>query len=258
VSQFGRYASASGNRGQISGVSALQSTGYEFELVFNPTRNWRIAANAASAEAVRTRVAPELHDFLFRPDGGVVGLVQNADGSPSAAGRLIGSPVGGGAASLQAFINGNVLNQGIAAAFAQEGTRTDELRKWTFRALWNYSFDNDSFGGWFRGFSVGGAVRWADAPLLGYAGKILPIAGTTLPVSDVSRPYFGASEAIWDAWTGYRRMLRNRVEWKLQLNLRNIGIGNELRPLAVWPDGRVVQWMIKEPQRWTLTNTFRF
>src|SRR6185436_14690366 len=70
ASLYGNYADATGDRGQISGVSTLKSTGYEFEVTFNPTRNWRISANASSAEAVRTRIAPELHDFLFNPNGG--------------------------------------------------------------------------------------------------------------------------------------------------------------------------------------------
>jgi hypothetical protein len=53
-------------------------------------------------------------------------------------------------------------------------------------------------------------------------------------------------------------MLRDRITWKVQLNVRNIGVGNELRPLAAWPDGTIIQWTIREPQRWTLTNTFSF
>jgi hypothetical protein len=55
-------------------------------------------------------------------------------------------------------------------------------------------------------------------------------------ISDVTRPYYGESEAIFDGWLSY----------------------SALRPLAAWPDGTVVQWTIREPQRWTLTNTFSF
>jgi hypothetical protein len=53
-------------------------------------------------------------------------------------------------------------------------------------------------------------------------------------------------------------MLGPRINWKLQLNVRNLGVGNSLKPLAAWPDGTVVQWTLREPQRWTLTNTFSF
>jgi hypothetical protein len=74
----------------------------------------------------------------------------------------------------------------------------------------------------------------------------------------LNRPFFGPTEALFDGWIGYGRSLGPRVHWKIQLNVRNIGVGNGLRPLAVWPDGRVMQWTIKEPQRWTLTSTFAF
>lgn len=256
-SQYGTYADATGDRGQITGVSTLKSTGYEIEMTLNPTRNWRIAANAASAQAVRTQIAPELYDFIFKP-GGVVSLIQKPDGTSTRAGQLVGTPIGGGAAPLQNFINGNVVNLGLITSFAQEGTQTDELRKWSFRAVMNYSFDGEVFGRWTRGFNLGGAVRWSDRPLLGYGGRTTSINGITLVTSDLSHPYHGRAEAIYDGWIGYRRRLRRGIEWKIQLNVRNIGVGNELRPLAVWPDGRVIQWTIKEPQRWTLTNTFTF
>ena len=72
-------------------------------------------------------------------------------------------------------------------------------------------------------------------------------------------PYYGPTETNFDGWVSYQTKLWNdRVDLKIQLNVRNIGVGNELRPLAVWPDGRVVQWTIREPQRWTLTSTFSF
>ena len=258
ASHFGRYADATGDRGQIHGVSALESSGYEFELSLTPTPNWRISANAARVEAVRTNIAPELRDFIFNPNGGLLSLVQNPDGSPSVAGQLVGSAFGAGASSLHSFVHGNIINLGILSTFAQEGTRTDELRRWSFRGITNYSFSDEILGGRLKGFSIGGAVRWSDAPLLGYGGTTIPSGGSTLGVSDLARPFFGQKETLLDGWIGYGRWLGPRVHWKLQVNVRNIGVGNELRPLAVWPDGRAVQWTIKEPQRWTLTSTFTF
>jgi hypothetical protein len=258
AAQYGSYADATGDRGQITGVSGLASRGYELEATMNPARNWRISANAASTEAVRTHIAPELYDFIFNARGGLLSLVQNPDGSPTAAGQLVGTPIGGGAASLQSFVNGNVVNLGLITTFAQEGTRNDEVRKWSFRAVTNYSFDREIFDGRLNGISIGGAVRWSDRPLLGYAGRTVSNGGLTLAASDVNRPFYGNAEAIFDGWIGYSRKLPHGIDWKVQLNVRNIGVGNELRPLAVWPDGTVVQWTIKEPQRWTITNTFTF
>jgi outer membrane receptor protein involved in Fe transport len=256
ASQFGQYADATGDRGQITAVSALESTGVELELVFNPTRNWRISASAASAEAVRTNIAPELYDFIFNPNGGLLSLVQNSNGTPTAAGNLVGGPTGN--TSLLGYVNANVINNGLITTFAQEGTKTDELRKWSFRAVTNYQFGSELFDGRLKGFNVGGAIRWSDRALLGYAGKTINSGGATLVVSDVASPYFGPRETIVDLSIGYRRKLTDRVNWSVQLFVKNVGVGEELRPLAVWPNGQVIQWTIKEPQKWTLANTFTF
>ena len=205
---------------------------------------------------MRTNIAPELYDFIFNPNGGLVSLVQNPNGTPTAAGSLIGSPTGSN--SLLSYVQGNVINNGLITTFAQEGTKTDELRKWSFRAVTNYQFGSEFLGGRLKGFNVGGAIRWADKPLLGYAGRTITSGGATLVVSDVTRPYWGPRESIVDLSCGYSRRLSSRVNWRVQLFVKNVGVGNELRPLAVWPNGQVVQWTIKEPQKWTLTNSFSF
>jgi hypothetical protein len=225
-------------------------------MTFNPLRNWRISANLGSADAVRTNIAPELYDFIFNPTDGVMGLVQNPNGTASVAGALVGGPTG--STSLQTFIVGNVVNNGVITTFAQEGTKSDELRKWNFRAITNYTFDQEMFGGRLKGFSMGGAVRWADQPILGYGGKVIVSGGASLVVADVQRPYFGPNDPTFDLWFGYGRRVGKRLTWKAQLNVKNVGVGNELIPVGVHPDGSIVTWRIKEPQRWTLTNTFSF
>ncbi|HVU23015.1 MAG TPA: TonB-dependent receptor plug domain-containing protein [Opitutus sp.] len=253
---YGSYADSTDDRGQISAVSALKSTGNEFELTFNPTRNWRIAANAASAEAVRTNVAPELYDFIFNPNGGIVGLVQNPDGTTSAAGALRGTA--SGSTTMQSFVISNILNNGIITTFAQEGTKSDELRKWNYRLVTNYTFDENQFGGKLKGFGVGGAVRWSDKPLIGYGGTMLTIGGGSVAVSDVNQPIYGKQETTFDLWFSYTHRLTKRIDWKAQLNIRNVGVGNELLPVQANPDGQVQVWRIRDPQRITLTNTFEF
>lgn len=253
---YGSYADAVSDRGQITAVSALKSTGLEFELTFNPTRNWRIAATAASAEAVRTNIAPELYNFMFDPNGGLLALVQGPDGKPTAAGQLAGTP--SGSTSLYSYVVSNVLNTGIVTTFAQEGTRTDELRKWGYRLVTNYTFDDRFLDGKLKGFGVGGAVRWSDRPLIGYGGTLLTLGGGSIAGSDVSHPIFGKKEQTFDLWFSYRRKLTRNINWTAQLNIRNLGIGDELLPVQANPDGRVMVWRVRDPQRITLTNTFSF
>jgi catecholate siderophore receptor len=256
---YGKYASGNDDRGQITAVSAVESTGWEYELTFNPLRNWRLSANMSSTQAVRTKIAPELYDFIFNPNGGLLSLVQNADGTPTAAGRLIGTPTTGtGAGALQTFVVGNILNNGVITTFAQEGTKSDELSKWRGSITTSYSFTDEFFGGRLKGWAIGGSVRASDNPLLGYAGKTIVSSGTSLAVSDLTRPIFGAKEIIYDGMISYGRRLGRNIQWKAQLNIRNIGVGNSLKPLYAWPDGTVVYWAIRDPQRLTLTNSFSF
>jgi len=42
------------------------------------------------------------------------------------------------------------------------------------------------------------------------------------------------------------------------LNVRNIGVGNELVPITSEPDGSGATYRIKPPQSWFVTNTISF
>jgi hypothetical protein len=57
---------------------------------------------------------------------------------------------------------------------------------------------------------------------------------------------------------GYRRKVWRNIDWSVRLFVKNLGVGNELRPIGVNPDGTVMTWLIKEPQKWTLSNNFAF
>jgi outer membrane receptor protein involved in Fe transport len=256
AAQYGSYADYNGDRGNVAGVSAVKATGWEYELTFNPTRNWSLTANASSVEAVRTNIAPELRDFLFNPTTGFVQMVQSNTGVPTDAGRLIASATG--TQNLSSILTSNVLNNGVITTLALEGTKSDELRKWSYRMLTSYRFDKDQFGGRLKGVGVGGAVRWSDKPLIGYAGTMLTIEGNTLPASDVSKPIYGKVETTFDLWVSYERALTKKIGLKLQLNVANVGVGNELLPVQANPDGTVMVWRIREPQRITLSSTFSF
>jgi hypothetical protein len=102
---------------------------------------------------------------------------------------------------------------------------------------------------------VGAAVRWQDEVAIGFPVIVDPVAG---PVPDVGNPFYGPTETNFDAWIGYSRKLFGKYQWSIQLNLKNIGVGNELVPIWAQPDGSIASWRINEPQKWTLTNTISF
>jgi len=75
---------------------------------------------------------------------------------------------------------------------------------------------------------------------------------------DIANPYMGPSETDFDLWVGYSRKIWKGITWNVQLNVRNVGVGNELIPITTEPDGSPATYRIRPPQTWELTNTFDF
>jgi hypothetical protein len=57
---------------------------------------------------------------------------------------------------------------------------------------------------------------------------------------------------------GYGRELRQRYNWTVQLNAKNLGVGDKLIPVSAQPDGSINAYRIAEAQKWTLANTISF
>lgn len=260
AAQYGHYSAVTHTRGNnVVGTSALESTGMEYELTYNPTHNWRITINASKAEAVRTNIAPEFYDFLLDPTTGLLNVVQDNAGAATSAGKLnVTANSTGALTDYRNFITSGVVNS-VLPTFLKAGTNTDELRQWHWAAVTNYTFSKDSLVPALNGFNVGGAVRWMDKAVIGYpTTTITTPTGSTLTTLDVAKPYYASSEVYYDAWVGYERQINKRIHWKVQLNLQNIGVGNKLIPVYANPDGVVAVWRIAEPMKWTLSNTFTF
>lgn len=75
-------------------------------------------------------------------------------------------------------------------------------------------------------------------PLRALRDAALPIVNdpTFGIVPDIKNPYYGPSQTSYDAGIGYRRKFQ-RVSWSVQLNVRNLGAGDELIPVSAQPDG---------------------
>lgn len=224
--------------GQVTATSDVVSEGDEFELVANPTRSWRIAFNASKATAVRSNSGLDLQDIMFN---GVIPLINGP------AGTLVQETNG----AMFGPVNRNGVIVPMLQVTTQDGSPTSELRRWHWNVVSNYRFTE----GIVRGFNVGAAARWQDKIAIGFPVIIDPVAG---PIPDVKHPYYGPTEINYDAWVGYSRKLWNKYNWSVQLNLKNLGVGNELVPVNTQPDGTRNSWRIAEAQKWTLTSTVSF
>ena len=240
VSSVANYGASTPQGYAITGDS--KSEGYEFELTANVTKNWRVAFNASKTSAINTNIGgsalQELVDYLDVQMAGVAGDMRQFNGD---------------------FAAGNELRKkysdwrgGYTLLKLQEKTDASELRKWRYNIISNYSFTT----GVLKGAGVGGAYRWQDKVVIGY-----PVFNDAkgFAAYDLSKPYYGPTEAGMDLWASYEHKLTKKVRWKIQLNLRNAFEKNGLIPITVEPDGQTWAGVRMKPvQEWSLTNTFSF
>ncbi len=231
---------SSQNNGQINGISPNgtidnTSEGYEIELNWQPTSNWNLQLNAAKTTAYRENLGQPMLDFIDAQWAKLQG--------PAGDIRLWW----GGDNTLRRYYEDNIIS---AVEFQREsiGFQVPELRPWRFSLISNYGFDE----GRFNGVNVGGAFRWQDEQILGYGLK------SDNSGLSVENPIYGEAESHLDLWVGYERDLTEKLRWRVQLNLRNVGEKEGLTPISANPDGAIAAQRITEGMSWALTNTFSF
>ena len=224
--------------GQVVGTADVVSEGDEFEVIVNPTRSWRIAFNAAKATAIRTNIGRDLQDIVLN------GITPLINGPAGALARDTSN------SQLAPNMRASVIVPMLQVT-TQDGSPAAELRRWRWNFVSNYRFTEGTLRGW----NAGAAARWQDKVAIGFPVFVDPVAGS---IPDVKHPYFGGTEINYDAWVGYSRKLWKKYAWTVQLNVKNIGVGNELIPVNAQPDGTINSYRIAEPQKWTLTNTIAF
>ncbi len=227
------------------GVTAdTRSKGYEFELTANPLPNWRIAFNAAQTVAVRTNVGGPTLD-------GLVSEMDSVMAGPG--GDLIMFNSEYSAANLLRTAWANWRGKYTLLKLT-ENTAASELRKWRYNVVTNYSFTH----GGLKGAGVGAGYRWQDKVTIGY--PVIPNAANPLLASfDLTKPYFGPSEDALDLWVSYERKLTKKINWRIQLNVYNVGQKDRLIPISVEPDGHTwASARVAPVQEWQLTNTLSF
>ncbi len=253
----------------LTDTSNLDARGLETELVGNVTRHWRVSFNVAKQETVvsgSARLTKEVADAVY------ANLVKF---------NLLGIDQGPALPERQTAATRFASNVGnpLAATLARDGAVSPEQRKW--RANFTSTYDLKGFEHpILKAMSVGASVRWQGRVAIGapfLTGKALkekisatdqrypdpakiadsdPIMQTQFP--DLANPFHGPAELAGDVWAGYRRRVFGRIDWRLQLNVRNAwGNGSDI-PVTANPDGRVAVIRIPNETRWILSNTFTF
>lgn len=222
----------------------VESKGYEIEATVRPLPNWDLTFNGSDANAKQTSLGASASKYLNE----MAQLWMNSDLGQTAE---WGSYTAFGTMKRQFLTTlwGPYLTQ-----VALTGTEQPEWSKWKFNGITNYMFDR----GFLKGVNIGGAYRWEDRKILGYGIKQAVVAGTETYLSDVSKPLWGPYESHFDLWVGYHHKLSSGVDWKIQLNVQNVGEHVHLVPIQLEPDGSVATSRIANGQEFTLTSRFSF
>lgn len=232
--------------GNVVATADVVSKGEEYEVIFNPTPQWRIAINANRAEAVRTNIARDFQDIMVNS---IMPLVNGP------AGALSPNPNGFSefeTVFLKERMTLQVYNQMLPKT-AADGMPANELREWRFNIITNYDFKR----GFLKGWNIGGGVRWQDKVAIGF--PVVHVNGDPAldRVPDVHNPYYGPRQTNYDLWIGYTRKFK-KFTFKAQLNIKNVGVGEKLIPVEAQPDGSIAAWRIREPQYISMRTSFNF
>jgi outer membrane receptor protein involved in Fe transport len=225
-----------------------QSEGWEYEITANPVRGLDVSFNASKTSARRFNLAKTYTDWIqkrwkeFQGPAGDMRLWGGEDDWSADSNH-------GGETARGKFSRETMAGYYLWQAL--ESSDVPELRPWRFNVIANYTFQNSGL----KGVNVGGSYRWQDSSVTGFP-VVKDSSGNYR--YDVSRPYKGKSEDITDVWVGYQRKLTNRINWRIQLNVRNVLYTDDLIPVTVQPDGSPAAYRIPEPRTWTITNTLTF
>ncbi len=228
--------------GAISDTTDINSKGMEAEIILNPTKNWRIAFNAAQQETTLSNIAPRLTEFVnfLVPYTQEFGWLDWSNPAEEVDGATFTQQIGD--RLLEYYYVKNL-----------EGRPTAEQREWRFNLVTNYQFRE----GKLNGFSFGGAARWQDDSAAGFPVFFDETLGFYQP--DVENPWRDETDLAIDLTFGYRKKIGD-VDWRLQLNLRNVHNwdNTDVDITRFQPDGRPARARFAPPRQILLTNTFRW
>jgi hypothetical protein len=237
----------------VTGVSDFSSEGMEIEGVWNPTENWTFMFNVAQQEAIKTNVLKSWQEYFDIREPQWLAM-----------GDLLSRPN-----TYQSDNPMTIFRQTRTTQWARllqqtlrEGALLDEVREWRFNLATSYRFSQDSA---LKGWAVGGGYRWQDEVGVGFRNGILtgdprlPVGLDEIAVADVTQPLFGPSESNADLWVRHsRKIFDDKVDWRIQLNIRNVLNNDDLIITSMSGDGQPSRIRIMNPINYRLTSTFKF
>lgn len=195
-------------------VKAQKTSGVEFQLVGNPTAHLRLMANVSHNVSILQSQGHYISQYLEANYPGWA--AHSSTAVVSSDGKTVGDLV-------------TLIKQAQSDTAQLVGIRQTRVYEWQTNFVGRYQLDQIPF---LKGFAVGAAFRWRDAPVIGFARKG--------PLLDRTRPFFGTSSSNTDAWLEYGRPLRfgnRKVRWTAQLRVQNVWDDRTMLPWTAEDDG---------------------
>ena len=262
--------------GNVNDTWSYVAKGYEMNVVYNPSRNWRTALSGSINTNATGAHLLALGRYLYT-DSQYQGLGtwrkfaselnKVAAGQPSAFFDLNpANPVARSQAAADAiYLTQQADTQELVWKNEQAitGITTNRSGKYALNGIVTRVFNEGRLKGW----SVGGNFRWRSANIVGYENILSP-AGAPTGLYDVNKAILG--KQYWDvgAMLSYQRRISNKMNFRAQLNIQN---------LPNWQDPRLVKsdydtfgykgavntivpvlWELRRPRNFVLTTTFEF
>ena len=230
--------------GGWSDSTTTRSTGWEFSATANPTKQWRLTVNGSkrstsSTTARGVNIIAYLKEYLP--------ILRNPVWQSALPGTGSGLPVSERVARIQTTLDNFVATRNLPEDIYAPS--------WSVNVIQTYAFARESRLG---GFSVGGSMNARGKSISGFGE-------TVVNVFDPDVRYYSPSFETFGAWITYQRKLfTNRVDWRLQLNVRNVFDAYKiyLNRAVDARDGRHTQanviYRLNEPRTFALTSAFKY
>lgn len=220
-------------------VKDQRTQGLEFQVVANVTKNFRLMANASR----NVSVLQDQGSYTFRY------LAQQYSPWTAQATRAVVSTDGKTVGDLVTLIKQEESDDRRII-----GIRQVRLHEWQANIVGRYQFERDSF---LKGFGVGSAFRWRNAPVIGFARL-----GTLL---DPTRPFRSTPSTNLDSFVDYTRSfttMGRKIRWSAQLRVQNLLDDRTLLPWIAEDDGTgrsvITQRLRPSERQFIVSSTFAF
>jgi hypothetical protein len=245
-----------------SDTLSVKAKGWEFNLIYNPLRNWTMKLTADQDRAVDSNVYPHVQAYIASrlpvwstASDPVLGPFWTTISADRGSGGIYSIASFG---TPQQWLNGTVDAAGLDVELAQQGHDQPDLSRYHFNYLTNYQFVT----GKLAGLGLGTALRYETPAAIGYLGGA-PDPGALGAVDTLQafNPIDGKEVLHQDLWVSYKfkvPYLDNRIRATIQLNCRDVWSQGYLLTVGVNPDGSPTVFRIIPPRQWYLQTTFDF